>query len=226
VRAGTATVISLAAIRDLSIGHYPRIMNPVGLDYISATYDEGGQTKVLWFSPHQRVFGFPSHFNQYIAEWFDAIGAAVKAATGRAPGNTPADQLGTPPGSVALGAVMLSAWLLGSFAGLLWVGGLTATWTTAAGVVCYLTGFALCLALVMKYRPSSGELRALLGVGLPILVAAALLAVTYLVSKSALRRVDSPPKPPSRVAPRPQTSFGVRPPLTTPTKRPDSGVDK
>jgi predicted Ser/Thr protein kinase len=112
VRAGTATVIPLAAIRDLSIGHYPRVMNPAGLDFISVTYDERGETRRLFFAPRQSLFGLPTHFNQFVAEWFDAIRAAVKTATGCEPGNTPANQLGTPSGSLALTAVLLLALLL------------------------------------------------------------------------------------------------------------------
>ena len=56
-RAGTTTVIPLAAIRDLSIGTYPRVMSPAGLDFISVTYEEGGQTKRLFFSPIEGWFG-------------------------------------------------------------------------------------------------------------------------------------------------------------------------
>ena len=64
-RAGTTTVIPLAAIRDLSIGHFPRVMNPVGrIDFISVTYEEGGQTKRLFFSPIESLFGLLSQFNR------------------------------------------------------------------------------------------------------------------------------------------------------------------
>jgi hypothetical protein len=98
-RAGTTTVIPLAAIRDLSIGTYPRVMSPAGLDFISVTYEEGGQTKRLFFSPTEGWFGAPFHFNRFVADWFSAIRAAIVAATGRAPGNTPANQLGTPSSS-------------------------------------------------------------------------------------------------------------------------------
>jgi serine/threonine protein kinase len=111
-RAGTTTVIPLDAIRDLSIGRYPRAINPAGLDFISVTYDEGGQPKRLFFSPFQGVIALPSHFNQYVAEWFNSIRAGVVAATGREPDNTPADQLGTPAGSLALYAMVLAPLLL------------------------------------------------------------------------------------------------------------------
>ena len=113
-RAGAFTVIPLAAIRDLSIGHYGRVMHPMGLDLISVTYDEDGQTKRLFFSPYESWFGLPSTFNRIVAEWFAAIRAAVVAATGCEPGNTPANQLGVPSGSKALYALLLLPLILGS----------------------------------------------------------------------------------------------------------------
>ena len=109
----TTTVIPLSAIRDLSIGHYPRVMHPVGLDFISVTYDAGGQTERLFFSPYKSLLGFPSRFNEFVAEWFNAILAAIVAATGREPGNTPADQLGVPSGSKAIYALLLALVVLG-----------------------------------------------------------------------------------------------------------------
>ena len=80
--AGTTTVIPLPAIHDLSIGRYPRLVNPVGLEFISVTYDEGGQTKRLFFSPFEGLFGFPSNFNRFVEEWYHAIRVAIVAATG------------------------------------------------------------------------------------------------------------------------------------------------
>ena len=74
-RAGTTTAIPLAAIRDVSIGHYPRVMNIAVLDFISITYDEGGQTKRLLFSPFEYVFCLPSRFNRFVAEWYIALRA-------------------------------------------------------------------------------------------------------------------------------------------------------
>jgi serine/threonine protein kinase len=112
-RAGTFTVIPLAAIRDLSIGHYPVVLNFVGLDFISVTYDEDGETKRLFFSPYESWLGLPSTFNRFVAEWFAAIRAAVVTATGREPGNTPANQLGVPSGSKAIYALLLAPVVLG-----------------------------------------------------------------------------------------------------------------
>ncbi len=105
-RAGTTTVIPLTAIRDLSMGRYPRVMHPAGLAFISVTYEAAGQTQRLFFSPWEGLFGLPSHFNQVVAEWYAAIRETVTAATGRTPGTTAAEKLGVPPNSPALLALL------------------------------------------------------------------------------------------------------------------------
>ncbi len=97
--AGINTVIPLAAVHDLSIGTYPRSMNPAGIDFLSVTYEESGQKKQVLLSPMEGWFGLPGTWNARVAEWFAAIHAAVIAATGRAPATTPAEQLGVPRGS-------------------------------------------------------------------------------------------------------------------------------
>jgi serine/threonine protein kinase len=112
-RAGTNTAIPLAAIRDLSIGHYPRSMNPAGIDLLSVTYEEGGQRKQVLLSPMEGFFGFPATWNARVSEWFHAIRAAVTAVTGRAPGITPAEQLGVPSGSKAIYAMYLFPVVIG-----------------------------------------------------------------------------------------------------------------
>jgi len=98
-RGGINTVIPLAAIRDLSIGHYPRSMNPAGIDLLSLTYEEAGKRKQVLLSPMEGWFGLPSNWNARIAEWYAAIREAVVAATGGAPAVTPASELGVPRGS-------------------------------------------------------------------------------------------------------------------------------
>jgi len=99
-RGGINTVIPLAAIRDLSIGHYPRSANPAGIDLLSVTYEEAGNRKQVLLSPMESWFGLPSTWNARIAEWFAAIRDAVIAATGRPPATTPASQLGIARGSL------------------------------------------------------------------------------------------------------------------------------
>ncbi len=56
-------------------------MHPVGLDFISVTDDDNGETKRLFISPYESWFGLPSTFNRIVAEWFAAIRAAVVEAT-------------------------------------------------------------------------------------------------------------------------------------------------
>jgi tRNA A-37 threonylcarbamoyl transferase component Bud32 len=101
-RTGAITIIPLSAIRDLSIGHYPGIMNPAGINFISVTYDGDGGTKRLFFTPYEGLFGFPSQLNALVQEWLEEIRTAIVAATGRAPRTTPAEQLGVPSSSIAL----------------------------------------------------------------------------------------------------------------------------
>ncbi|MDA0282025.1 MAG: protein kinase [Planctomycetota bacterium] len=85
--------IPLNSIRDLSTGRYPALVNPAGLDFISVTYETDGECRQLIFSPHEGLIGLPSHFNDFVAEWFDVIFAAVESATGRPPTLTPPHKL-------------------------------------------------------------------------------------------------------------------------------------
>jgi tRNA A-37 threonylcarbamoyl transferase component Bud32 len=104
-RAGNTTVVPLSAIRDLSIGRYPGIMNPAGINFISVTWGNGAETKRLFFLPNEGLFGWPSQVNQFVEEWFEAMRAATIAATGRAPATTPAGELGVPTRSIAMLAI-------------------------------------------------------------------------------------------------------------------------
>jgi serine/threonine protein kinase len=148
-RAGAFTVIPLAAIRDLSIGHYGRVLHPAGLDFISVTYDADGQTQRLYFSPYESWFRLPSYFNRIVAEWFNAIRAAVLAATGREPGNTPAEQLGVPSGSKALYALLLAPVVLGGtlVSALVWKLGGAASQSFLSGLLISILG-TLALAIL------------------------------------------------------------------------------
>ncbi len=111
-RAGVTTIIPLAAIRDVSIGQYPRSMNPVGIGLLSIAYDEGGQRKQVLLSPMEGFFGLPSTWNARVSEWHAAIYQAV-AATGRAPTSTRAEQLGIPSSSKWAVLMLLAPMLLG-----------------------------------------------------------------------------------------------------------------
>ncbi len=103
------TVIPLAAIRDVSIGKYPRSMNPLGIDLLSVTYEEGGQRKQVLLSPMEGYFAMPGTWDARVAEWATAIRETVTAATGRAPTTTPAEQLGVPGSHVVLLKMFLMA---------------------------------------------------------------------------------------------------------------------
>ena len=108
-RAGANTVIPLAAIRDLSIGQYPRMMNLANLDFLSVTYEEGGQRKQVLLSPMEGFFALPGTWDARVAEWATAIREAATAATGRAPATTPSEQLGVPGSHVVLLKMFLMA---------------------------------------------------------------------------------------------------------------------
>lgn len=100
--------IPLTAIRDLSIGRYPVIVNPMGLDFISVTYDVEGRVEKLFFSPYIGLIGLPSEFNDAVAEWFNIIREAVITATGRTPEQTPIPNIGAPVSRLqGIGLVML-----------------------------------------------------------------------------------------------------------------------
>ena len=111
-RAGTQTVIPLRAIRDVSIGHFPRLMNPVGLDFLSVGYEEQGRTARIILGPMEGMFGLPTTWNARIADWHTSLRAAVTAATGRAPAETPPEKLAV-PSHRAIPILLLALVLLG-----------------------------------------------------------------------------------------------------------------
>jgi len=102
--------IALSTIRDLSIGRYPLLVNPAGLDFISVTWEVDGDRQQLIVSPYERLIGLPSQFNDAVADWFETISSVTETATGRVPEHTPADQLNVPA---------TSRWSLVLFLGLL-----------------------------------------------------------------------------------------------------------
>jgi serine/threonine protein kinase len=111
-RDGKDTVIPLAAIRELSVGKFPRTVNPAGLDLICVVYEEEGQRKELLLSPMEGWFGFPYVYNSRVADWFATIRDAVADAAGAEPACTPSEQLNLPRSSVALLLAMLSVFLI------------------------------------------------------------------------------------------------------------------
>jgi predicted Ser/Thr protein kinase len=113
-----AVVIPLAAIRDLSLGRFPRTVNPAGLDFISITYDQGSEQRRLIVAPFDGLFGSPSQFNSHVHAWWTAIRDAAQAATGRAPALTPPSQLGTPGSSTWLTVALLAPVVIGLGLGL------------------------------------------------------------------------------------------------------------
>jgi uncharacterized protein (TIGR03067 family) len=76
-------------------------MNPAGIDLICMSYEEGGKTTEVFFSPFDGWFAFPETRNARVAEWFEAIRGAVLAATGREPTRAPAERLRVPSKTLA-----------------------------------------------------------------------------------------------------------------------------
>lgn len=95
-RGGHDTVIPLAAIRDLSIGQFPRGVNPAGIDLLSVTFEENGQRKQLLLSPQAGFFAAPGNYNVGVEEWFRLVRDAVTAAAGKEPTHTPPERLNLP----------------------------------------------------------------------------------------------------------------------------------
>ena len=105
-RHGVDTVIPLDAISDLSIGPAPRAINPAGLDLISVTYSEGGESRQVLLSPQQGIFANPGNFNAGVNEWFRLIQEAATEASGKPPTRSTPAELNLPrsnPGMVLLG---------------------------------------------------------------------------------------------------------------------------
>ena len=105
VRDGVQTVISLAMIRDVSVGQFPRSMNPVGADLLSVTFEEAGQLRRVLLAPMDGWFALPGTWNGRVADWAAALRNAVARVTGREPACTPREALpeaGNRPGVMVL----------------------------------------------------------------------------------------------------------------------------
>lgn len=155
------TVIPLASIQDLSIGRYPALVNPAGLDFISVTYESAGQSQQLLLSPYEFAIGLPSQFNQAVADWLDAIREATIAATGRAPTRTSARDLKVPassrwglvllliPAAIAVALLVAMRSVGGSSGGIFGIG-----WPEIilSGAICSYCLLPLVLFFVMRAR--------------------------------------------------------------------------
>lgn len=109
---GVPYVIPLDAIRDVSIGQYPRAMNPVGLDVLSVTHEVDGQLRRHLIHPMEGWFAWPSDRNARIAEWHLAIRNAVARVNGQEPSFTPRHQVEISPGHPALAVGMFAVFLI------------------------------------------------------------------------------------------------------------------
>lgn len=132
--AGRTTSIPLPAIRDVSIGRLPRLMNPAGLSVLSIGYEDDGETRQVLISPIEGWFQFSQ---AAVSEWCAAIRKAVVDATGRKPTTTPPDHLGIPQSSWLIPVMLFAATAILAVTAL-WavlplIGRLPASATTANG---------------------------------------------------------------------------------------------
>ncbi len=112
-RGGAATVIPLASIRDLSVGQYPRAMNPSGLKLISITYEEDGAAKQVLIAPIEGMFGLRSVWNDRTLDWWAEMLRATERLTGKVPAQTPPEKLGIPRSSPLVLGIILVPVLVG-----------------------------------------------------------------------------------------------------------------
>ena len=69
---GRNLVIPLASIREVSIGAYPRSMNPAGLDLLKVRFGDPGAEQTVLLMPAEGWFALPSTWNGRVAEWAPA----------------------------------------------------------------------------------------------------------------------------------------------------------
>jgi multidrug efflux pump subunit AcrA (membrane-fusion protein)/predicted Ser/Thr protein kinase len=151
----TPAEITLMSITDLSVGRYPRMMNPVGIDFIRVTYEEGGETRQVVLTPNAGMIDSPGHVNELVAEWFAATREAATKALGAAPGHTPKAGVKL-PAAPAAGLFMWGMLLLPAFIGFLMIAAMagserffTITLTTFVGLI--ILGV---LAILFRYSRS------------------------------------------------------------------------
>ena len=115
-KTGATTSIPLAAIRDVSLGNYPWLTKPAPLHYLSVTWVENGLTRCRYFTPNRGWFMPVWETNPIVLGWHQALRAAVTAATGKAPAETPAPpHRPTMPDLVWMGLMFgLPMWVIGA----------------------------------------------------------------------------------------------------------------
>jgi hypothetical protein len=90
---GRNLVIPLASIREVSIGAYPRSMNPAGLDLLKVRFGDPGAEQTVLLMPAEGWFARPSTWNGRVAEWALLLRNSVARVTGREPAQSPREEL-------------------------------------------------------------------------------------------------------------------------------------
>ena len=216
---GMPAVIPLSAIQDLSVGQFPRVMNPVGIDLLSITFDDAGTVKRLFVAPMIGFIGLPSTWNSLVAEWHLAIRNAVIAATGRAPSTTPTNELGIPRSSGLIQLLILVGFIVGVGLGLVAFGGsrLTAPELVLACLVVVFFVFVPCATLIALFRrgrrPSKFRMVMAVVVG-PFILLPGLMALVWMLRTANSRPPASMPLSRNHV-PVPATTPPIQPPPST-----------
>jgi serine/threonine protein kinase len=106
LRPSRVTAIPLAAICDVGIGHYPAVVNLIGLDYVLVAYKEGGQTRQVIFTPAGGPWQSIAGLNRDVAEWCEVLRAAREGRLPRvSPDASSASRLQWLPSGILLMAV-------------------------------------------------------------------------------------------------------------------------
>lgn len=100
----------------MSLGNYPWLTKPAPLHYLSVTWVENGLRRCRYFTPNRGWFMPVWETNPVVIEWHQGLRAAVTAATGKAPAETPAPpHRPTMPDLVWMGLMFgLPMWVIGA----------------------------------------------------------------------------------------------------------------
>ena len=194
-RNGVDTVIPLKSVRDVSLGRLPGTVNPAGLDLISVTCDEDGETKHHLLSPQASMIAAPATHNAGVGEWFRLIREAVTDVTGKEPTASEGPKLpdGTPGmylfyAGIFLAALLPLVILLQERSAFTFLDSVVTPGLISVGVILLAGGIG---AIIRRSRPdASGLLSVLMFIGIVVVV---MLGVVFAASNRGVRIVSQPP---------------------------------
>ncbi len=209
-------VMLLSRITALSVGEFPRLMKPTGLEYIAVRYTSEGQEHTIYLTPHHSRWAPTWDTNVVVREWEQLLREAIGAAG--------LPQVPALP-ATRVGGVRWDFLQLGTIA---WVPGLAALVMFFMGVsnhnpflvvaAALVGGFAAYMSFAVwmaRSKKRSGAVTSargpwlfiLLGVGAPFALALFVLATRVMTQHSPL---PFPPVPSSITDPSQANSFESR----------------